>query len=298
MGVVINLKFIYLFNSLKIMYSFSIMNFTDTNSVFSTVRDNGTRYEARKKTKEEIEDTSAFQFIRPESFSRIESKPPAANVVFIREEEEDKAPEEKAAIPEEPVPGTELSYVRVIGELFKTYVLFESGDTFYLLDKHAAHERIIFERLKNCVTTKERQVLLKPVVVSVSSEEYDILFSRQDILMEMGFSFEDFGNHEVLLREVPLILAEYDVADIFLDVCHKLLENRRFINSDRFEDLLHSIACRSAIKANDKNSLEELTELLRQVYRNDEIRHCPHGRPVAIALTKTDLEKRFGRIQG
>lgn len=93
-----------------------------------------------------------------------------------------------------------------------------------------------------------------------------------------------------------MVLSRYDITDIFLDIAGKLCENRRDVSSDIFEDLLHSMACRSAIKANDTNNMEELTELLRQVYTNDEIRHCPHGRPVAIAMTKSEIERRFGRM--
>ena len=139
-------------------------------------------------------------------------------------------------------------------------------------------------------------MLLTPILVSVSSEEEDVLLANKELILQLGFYFEEFGNHTLLLREVPLVLAEYDLTDIFLDLAKKLLEQKREISSNSLEHLLHSMACRSAIKANDKSDIAELTELLRQVYADDEIRHCPHGRPVVVAFTKAELEKKFGRI--
>ena len=246
--------------------------------------------EARDSIPERLE----YQYISPASLT----SPEKPKITFIPEpddEEEAEAPALETAEEEaEPATLPELP-ARVIGELFRTYVLFESGDTFFLLDKHAAHERILFERLKRSVSTGERQILLKPVVVTVSTEERQAAFDHEETLRETGFAFEDFGPHTLLLREVSLVLAEYDSAGIFLDTLQKLLEQRREVTSEACENLLHSMACRAAIKAHDENSIEELTELLRQVYANDEIRHCPHGRPVAIALTQSELERRFGR---
>lgn len=189
-----------------------------------------------------------------------------------------------------------IPYFKVIGELFKTYVLFEADDNFLLLDKHAAHERIIFEKLKKSVSTDDRQVLLKPEIISVSSDEFQALCDNVDIINRLGFLFDEFGNNSVIVREVPLILSQYNITDIFLDIANKLIDNRHNVTSDVFENLLHSMACRSAIKANDTNSIKDLTELLKLVYENDEIRHCPHGRPVVISMTKSEIEKKFGRI--
>lgn len=189
-----------------------------------------------------------------------------------------------------------LPFFKVIGELFKTYLLFEVEDSFFLLDKHAAHERIIFERLKKSVLTSDRQILLKPIVTPVSNEEMQALNDNTDMLDRLGFLFDDFGQNSVIIREIPLVLSGYNATDIFLDIANKLIENRKSAASDIYENLLHSMACRAAIKAHDENSIEELKELLKQVYANDEIRHCPHGRPVAIALTRAEIEKKFGRI--
>lgn len=186
--------------------------------------------------------------------------------------------------------------IKIIGELFKTYVLFESGDNFIMLDKHAAHERILYEKLKKTVNTNEKQLLLKPIVIVLSVDEFNILMDNEEILSQMGFQYEEFGNNTIAIREVPLVLEKYDIKDIILDIATKLLDNKHDVSSDIFEDLLHSVACRSAIKANDTNSMDELIALVRMVYKNDEIRHCPHGRPIVSIMTKYDIEKKFGRI--
>ncbi len=199
---------------------------------------------------------------------------------------------EEAASPEEPP-----LEVRVIGEAFRTYVIFEAEGTLFLLDKHAAHERLLFERLKRSVATDQRQILLKPAVVHVSPEENQALEEHRSLLEGMGFVYEEFGNNALIVREVPLVLAECDPAELLLDTAGKLIAGKRDVSSDAYERLLHSMACRSAIKAGDETSLEELAELLRMVYANGEIRHCPHGRPVAAALTRREIEKLFGRIQ-
>ena len=197
---------------------------------------------------------------------------------------------------EVPKKQTTMPFVKVIGELFKTYILFEVEDHFLLLDKHAAHERIIFEKLKRSITTEDRQILLKPIVVTVSSDELQALNEQVELIEQLGFSFDEFGNNSVIIREVPLVLSVYPIADIFIDIANKLLEKRRSVVSDIFEQLLHSIACRSAVKANDNNSIEDLTQLIKQVYADDEIRNCPHGRPVAVSMSKSEIEKKFGRI--
>lgn len=274
-----------------------------------TVHDTQAKYVASPSA--EAESTASdYQFIRPEALKMPEKKMKETGITFIPEEEPEEAAvpapvNQKAHIEpitqKEELPSPVVSvpniYVRLIGEAFKTYVLFEVEGSLFLLDKHAAHERILYEKLKKTISTEERQLLLKPAVVTVSPEEKQALFDHLATLEKMGFSYEDFGANTVILREVPLLLAEFDVADILLDVAQKLSENRREFMSSAYENLLHSMACRCAMKANDSTTPEEMIELLRQVYADGEIRHCPHGRPVAIELTKTEIEKRFGRIQ-
>ena len=143
----------------------------------------------------------------------------------------------------------------------------------------------------------ERQLLLSPVVVNTSAQEYQAVLEHQSLVQSLGFDWDLFGNHSFLLREVPLLLAHLDVRDLYLDIAQKLCQQKQHISTDLYEELLHSMACRSAVKAHDDTKPEELQALLEEVVKNDEIRHCPHGRPVMISFSKQELERRFGRIQ-
>ncbi len=221
-------------------------------------------------------------------------------IILEEEEETQDKPTEPFSNQPKPTPNVQTApplVFRMIGEVFSTYVLFELNESLFLLDKHAAHERILFERLKKNVSAKERQILLSPVVVNTSAQEYQAVLSHQELVQSLGFDWELFGNHSFLLREVPLLLAHLDVRDLFLDIAQKLCRQKQHISTDLYEELLHSMACRSAVKAHDDTKPEELQALLEEVVKNDEIRHCPHGRPVMISFSKQELERRFGRIQ-
>lgn len=232
-------------------------------------------------------ETPAFSYITAQSLEKkFESRP------IIKLERPD--PQPQTVQPSVPQP---LEYTpRVIGELFKTYILFEVGDSFVMLDKHAAHERILYERLKASVSLDERQVLLKPIAVSLSAEEYMAVAENPDVFEQMGFLLDEFGSNTMMIREAPLILAEYDLTAILLDVAAKLIAQRRDPSADLFEELLHSMACRAAVKANDTTFAAEMVSLVGRVLTDERIRHCPHGRPVATVLKRNEIEKRFGRI--
>ncbi|WP_077534258.1 DNA mismatch repair endonuclease MutL [Massiliimalia massiliensis] len=218
-----------------------------------------------------------------------------------REAFEKKQPEEAKPAPVVPIPlpdgetetEPELA-IRMIGEVFKTYILFETEDLFIMMDKHAAHERILFEQLKEKIHLQERQILLTPISVPLSSEEADALLSHRELTGKLGFVLER-ENGTVRVKEAPLILSRYDLRGIVEDLAKNLLLSKVDITPQAFDDLLHSMACRAAIKANEDNTPEELEELAKQVYFDHKIRHCPHGRPVGITMTKYEIEKRFGR---
>lgn len=253
------------------------------------------------------ETVPAFSYIKTEDLKKkpeVDRKMEEKKITFIPEKPTEPVPaplqpNEETSIQER---GAEKekdfteSY-RMIGELFKTYVLFEGTDRLFLLDKHAAHERILYEKLKQSVKTDERQILLAPIVANVSAEEFVLLDENKELLASLGFSYEAFGERSFLIREVPLILADADQKALFLDIAEKLAANRKTVTAALYEELLHSMACRAAIKANDSTSLPELRALLHTVIENGEIRHCPHGRPVVVAFDKSELERRFGRIQ-
>lgn len=185
----------------------------------------------------------------------------------------------------------------IIGELFSTYLVFELQEDMLLLDKHAAHERIIFESLKRSISLNDRQILLKPEVIALSADENRAVFDNIEVFERLGFLVEEFGNHSVVVREAPMLMLNADIQSIITDIIKKIMENKRDILGDSLEELLHSMACRAAIKANDKSDISELTALLYEVHKNDDIRNCPHGRPIFIKIAKTEIEKKFGRIQ-
>lgn len=261
-------------------------------------------YPPQKKNADPAKEIPAFSYIKTENLVRkpeLCEKLNEKKITFVPERTE-----EKPAVPKKEESRQQENGVkekdftesyRVIGELFKTYVLFEGENRLFLLDKHAAHERILYEKLKRSVKTDERQLLLTPIVVNVSAEEFVLLDENRELLASLGFSYEAFGERSFLIREVPLILANADQKALFLDIAGKLSANRKTVSATLYEELLHSMACRAAIKANDSTSIPELTALLHTVIENDEIRHCPHGRPVVIAFDKSELEHRFGRIQ-
>lgn len=195
-----------------------------------------------------------------------------------------------------PIEKDEVKFVKVLGEVFKTYFVFEFDNVMYLMDKHAGHERILYEKLKKSLETNNKQVLLSPIIIQLATEEFQTIMENMEIFNKLGFSVDEFGGREVIVREIPLYLPIEEVKTAVLDIARKISENRKNILGEYYEHLLHSIACRCAIKSNDSNSNEELTQLLQEIFENDDIRNCPHGRPIIVDFHKSEFDKRFGRI--
>ncbi len=191
---------------------------------------------------------------------------------------------------------SEPTPARLIGEVFDTYILVQRGDDILVVDKHAAHERIIYERLKAQNRALVSQTLLAPVTVTLAQEEYTAVTEGIQALAELGFYLEDFGGGAILVREFPLELAKEDIAAVLGELADNLMKGKRSVTPHVIDELYHSIACRSAVKAHDTSDEKELTRLLEILAQNAELRHCPHGRPVAVAIEKKELEKRFGRV--
>lgn len=193
--------------------------------------------------------------------------------------------EEKAVVPE----------IKLIGEAFSTYIIVEKENSVFFIDKHASHERIIFEKLKN-TQKPECQQLLLPVTVKLSAQQYNAAISELDLLSKSGFEVDDFGGNTVIIRGVPANLTGEDTADIFLEVAEGLL-NCGSIEIEKLDNIYHTVACKAAIKAGYRTSAQEMIRLAQEVLSRDDIMYCPHGRPVAFEIKKRDLEKQFGRIQ-
>ncbi len=187
---------------------------------------------------------------------------------------------------------------RIVGEVFGTYLLLEQENRLLLIDKHAAHERLLYEKLKSQADNGDRQMLLAPVILNLTSEECGALLQNGPALQAAGFVVESFGFNTVAVREVPLSVEKLDIAEVVTDLAQQLIKGRRQLLADLVDDLLHSIACRSAIKAHNQTSETEYREILRLLAEHEEVKFCPHGRPIAVVLTQYEIEKQFGRIGG
>ena len=184
---------------------------------------------------------------------------------------------------------------KLVGELFGTYILLQRGDTMVLVYKHAAHERMLYERLKENIAYGNRQLLLSPQAVVLPREDCAALLEELSTVEQLGFLVEDFGDGTVLVREIPIELGERDVSFIIAEIADKLKANRQDLTPAVLDRLYYSIACKSAVRAGDRNNLPELREIVEQLGKNPQITHCPHGRPVSVEITRNEIEKLFGR---
>ncbi len=185
---------------------------------------------------------------------------------------------------------------RVVGEAFRTYIIVEIENDLYYIDKHAAHERMNFEKLK-AESNISSQLLLMPVAVKLSAEEYSVITDNIPLLSKCGFEVEDFGNLSVIVRETPSMLDGSDIKDLILEIAEKLLRHKTDIEPDKMDWIFHSTACRSAVKGGDYTSEKERELFVEKLLSMPDIRYCPHGRPVMIKISRYELEKQFGRIQ-
>lgn len=185
--------------------------------------------------------------------------------------------------------------IKLIGEAFNTYIVAQKGDSIYLIDKHAAHERILFNELKSTHKT-EVQELLIPITVRLIGDEYNAIINNLSILAEYGFEVDDFGNESVVVRTIPSMLRNEDTQSIIVEVASGLAQKGN-IELDRIDDILHTVACKAAIKAGYITSNTEKLNLAIRILSNNDIMYCPHGRPVAFEIKQSQLEKHFGRIQ-
>lgn len=209
----------------------------------------------------------------------------------------DEKPEETAraldtAVDEKPA---ELP-VTVIGEAFKTYIIVQQGESIFLVDKHAAHERMLFNELVKNDSKRSTQMLLTPITVTLSKEEYSSVLDNLDMLMQAGFAVEDFGYSVVIVRECPMEISADEVADVVAELAGYLVENRQKLISEKKEWLFSLMACKAAIKGGMYTTEYERELFIKHLFASPEIRYCPHGRPVMIEITRRELEKNFGRV--
>lgn len=255
--------------------------------------------EPKKAEKITFNDSSEFSLKKDEEpdlipvFKPVEEvRPPVIEAVeeTVPEVKEEQAVTEVEEAKPEPEP------YRVIGEAFKTYILVEQGKKLLIIDKHAAHERMLFEKLRANGGDIETQMLLSPVTVTLSKEEYSAVLENLELLDKAGYRVEDFGGGMVIVSECPTAVADADLAEVVMELAGYLVNNRRELVPEKLDWIYHSTACRAAIKAGDKTSEYELEKFVEKLLNNPDIRYCPHGRPVLIEMSKYEIEKNFGRV--
>lgn len=184
---------------------------------------------------------------------------------------------------------------RMVGELYHTYILVEQGEDAYLIDKHAAHERILFDKLKANQEAITAQNLLTPIPVRLDPTASAELLTSREMLEELGFEIDEFGEGTILLRQIPMDLDPDTAAQTLEAMASDLLSGKRESKDTIRDELLHTVACKAAIKAGWKNDEQELLAVAKQVMGRDDLKHCPHGRPICITLSKKQIEKQFKR---
>jgi DNA mismatch repair protein MutL len=184
---------------------------------------------------------------------------------------------------------------RMVGELYNAYILVEQGEEAFLIDKHAAHGRILFEKLKANQEDISSQMLLSPIPVRLDPAATAELLNNRELLAELGFEIDEFGSGKLLLRQIPMDLSPDMAAEAVEALAADLANGRREDKNKVRDEILHTVACKAAIKAGWKNDEAELLALVKQVMANEDLKYCPHGRPICITLSKKQLEKQFRR---
>lgn len=206
---------------------------------------------------------------------------------LLKDHEQETTPHLQPPINDEPM--------QLIGEIFSTYIIVQSKDKIIIIDKHAAHERIIYNRLIAEKKEDSQQLLLSPITVTLSKEEYSAVLEHLEIFKQACFEIEDFGQGMLIVRECPMMIEVGDIQNIIIEIAGNLLKNKTNFDLDKLECLYQSIACRAAIKAGDFTSDFEKKRFVEYLLKTPDIRYCPHGRPVYIEMKRSELEKNFGR---
>lgn len=228
-----------------------------------------------EKNKQEV-----IKIIEPPVQSKAK-EPDRSNIVF---KEEISKKEENTAI-------------KYVGEAFDTYIIVEYGtDKLMLIDKHAAHERILYEKLRATQDECLAQYLIEPITLTLDKIEYDTVLSNKKELHRLGYEIDDFGVGTIIVRSAPEYLRNMDIVDTLMEVITFLMENRKDLNTEKVDWFFANIACRSAVKGGNKSTAKELIDIALKIQKDTTLRYCPHGRPVSFIITKKELEKQFFRV--
>ena len=189
-----------------------------------------------------------------------------------------------------------ISDIRIVGTLFSTYIIVEKEDVFYIIDQHAAHERILYEKFTSQYEKIQTRQVTFPIVVELQPRDLELVHQEKELLNKLGYVFEEFGNNCIILREVPVILGQPEARQLFIDIVEKLKDKELINKISLKEENIIMMACKAAVKAMDNLSEKEINKLFDDLKITENPYTCPHGRPVIIAITKTQLEKMFKRI--
>lgn len=189
---------------------------------------------------------------------------------------------------------------RIIGQLFETYWLFELGDKFYMMDQHAAHEKVLYERFMKHLREKEMssQMIMPPVILTLNMREEELLKENMKRFKDLGYEIEEFGGNEYKLTGIPAGLPTLDYKALFIEILDNLTEDYKTGEAEVFTDRVATMSCKAAVKGNNRLSINEVEELMAELMTLDNPYNCPHGRPTLIIMTKYDIERKFKRIVG
>ena len=248
----------------------------------------------------------AFSKAEEEMFSgtlrenqKLDEEKKQAELKLTEEPEKKQAPPQQLELFEEKLLAPESrSRIRVVGQIFDTYWLVQFEDNFYIIDQHAAHEKVYYERMVKQFREHsiDSQYLSPPMIVTLSMQEEEVLNSNKDYFEQFGFEIENFGGREYRISAVPSNLYGLTEEDLFLEMLDNLSGNNSRDALDIFASKLATMACKAAVKGNHAMSFEEAEKLIDELLTLDNPYHCPHGRPTIIAMTRTELEKKFKRI--
>lgn len=230
--------------------------------------------------------------------TKIVSEKPEKPINIPDEELIKQTPEPPKTI-EEPKPLIEESKnkLKFIGEAFNTYILVEKNDKeIIIIDKHAAHERMIYEKLKKERGAGFSQVLLQPITVTLNKIDYEAAINNLDMFKECAFDIEDFGNGCLIVRAAPQYLEQDDIESSVIEMAGYIGQNKKDIKSEKMDWVYHNVACRAAIKGGNISTREELIDIANKIDEDETLRYCPHGRPVCMVMSRYELEKQFGRV--
>ena len=218
----------------------------------------------------------------------VEEAPPVQTTMAMPQVEQPK-------MPETIVEKQDAAPYRIIGQALNTYIIVEEWDGLLLIDKHAAHERILFEKLREKKHEIMSQLLLQPIQTELSAEETAVLLEHGETLRKLGFTVEDFGGGTLLIRAIPSDIDEKDAEATLAEIAQSLMDGKQLDENTVFDELLHTVACKAAIKGGKKTDPRELSALVAELMSREDIKYCPHGRPVCISLSRNTLERQFKR---